>query len=162
MLKVQEKAKTINNAQQGEEEGITNNDKYSHLDPCIVGEAKSAVNDLLDLQQKPQDKVSFVNRIAMLNADQSYVFHRVSDHLNHQHQHETGTCKCKDMHPLHMFVRGVGGIGKSFLTEAIRAQADTIWSLQGSNSLMCCYSTHQASCIQCRWCHPPPSPTTSH
>ena len=36
-----------------------------------------------------------------------------------------------------MFVSGVGGAEKSFLTEAIRAQADAVWNLQGSNSLVC-------------------------
>ena len=36
-----------------------------------------------------------------------------------------------------MFVSGVGGTGKSFLIEAVRAQADAIWSSHSSNSLVC-------------------------
>ena len=129
--------KTINNAWQGEEKGIADNHKYSHLDSCILAKAKSAVNDSQDLQQKPQDKVSLEGRIGMLNADQSRVFFCVSDHLIHRHQHEIGTCKYADIHPLHMFVSGVGGTRKSFLIEAIQPQADAILSWQGSNSLVC-------------------------
>ena len=115
----------------------TNKDKYSELGPSTVREAKSAINDLQDLQQKPDTKISLSDRIAMLNADQSRVFRWVSNQLNHQHQHESGACKCKDCHPLHMFVSGVGGTGKCFLIEAIRAEADAIWNLQSSDSLVC-------------------------
>ena len=114
MLKAQEKVRSINNAQQEEEKGTTDNDKYSDLGPRIVSEAKSAVNDLQDLQQKPDDKISVTDRTAVLNADQSHVFQCVSGHLNHQHRHEMGACNCKDIHPLHMFVSGVGGMDKSF------------------------------------------------
>ena len=83
MLKSEEKVKIINNAWQ--QEGITNNDNYSQLDLCIVGEAKYTVKDLQDLEQKCKHKVSLGNRVAMLNADQSGVFHCGSDYVNHQH-----------------------------------------------------------------------------
>ena len=33
----------------------------------------------------------------------------------------TGSCTCTEFQPLQMFVSGVGGTGKSFLIEAIRA-----------------------------------------
>ena len=49
MLNAQEKVENINNAHQGQDKGIPDNGKYSDLGPCIVGEAKSAVNDLQDL-----------------------------------------------------------------------------------------------------------------
>ena len=123
--------------QQEKAKDTTNKNKYSELGPSIVGEAKSAVDDLQDLQQKPETKISLSDRIAMLNANQSRVFHRVSNHLNHQYHHETVACKCKDCYPLHVFVSGVDGTGKSFLFEAIRAQADAIWSLQSYDSLVC-------------------------
>ena len=35
--------------------------------------------------------------------------------------------KCSDLQPLHS---GVGGTGKSFLIEAIRDKADSIWDLE--------------------------------
>ena len=49
MLKAQEKVKSINDAHQEEGKGIPDNGKYPVLGPCIVGEAKSAVNNLQDL-----------------------------------------------------------------------------------------------------------------
>ena len=85
MLEAQEKVKRINNARQEDEKGTTDNGKDSDLGPTIVGEAKSAVDDLHDLQQKPDTKISLDTRIAMLNADQARVFQCVSDHLIHQH-----------------------------------------------------------------------------
>ena len=54
----------------------------------------------------------------MLNADQFCVFKMVTDHLCHQQKHEKGECLCKNFKPLHTFVSGVGGTGKSFLIEA--------------------------------------------
>ena len=123
MLMAQENVKNINNARQQQGKYTTDSTKYSDVDPCVVGEAKSALDDLQDLQQKPEDKISLIDRIAMLNADQTRVFRRVSDHLHHQHTHETGTCKCTEFSALRMFLSGVGGTGNSFLIEAIRAQA---------------------------------------
>ena len=73
----------------------------------------------------------------MLNADQSRVFHQVFDHFKHEYQHGARACKCKDCLPLHMFVSGVGGTGKSFLIEAVRAQADAMCSFQSCDSLVC-------------------------
>ena len=137
MLKAQENVKNINNARQQQGNDTTDDNKSPDVDPCVVGEAKSALDDLQDLQQKPEDKISLSDRIAMLNADQSRVFRRVSDHLHHQHKHETGTCKCTELSALRMFLSGVGGTGKSFIIEAIRAQAHAIWSSQGSKSLIC-------------------------
>ena len=57
----------------------------------------------------------------MLNEDHWRIFDQVSDHLNHQHRHETDGCECKDLKPLHMFVSGVGGTGNSFLIETVRS-----------------------------------------
>ena len=49
MLKAHEKVKSINNAHQEEGKDIPDNGKYPVLGPCIVGEAKSAVDNLQDL-----------------------------------------------------------------------------------------------------------------
>ena len=80
----------------------------------LAGEAEAAMNDVHDMDY---DTIGLSERIAMLNADQRRIFDQVSDHLNHQRRHETNGCECKDLKPLHMFVSGVGGTGKSFLIE---------------------------------------------
>ena len=41
--------------------------------------------------------------------------------------HERKTCTCHDLKPLHMFVSGVGGTGKSFLIKTICALVSNIW-----------------------------------
>ena len=125
MLYANTKVKEINDARHEEEKGSDHD--YPELGPCVAGEVKCAVNDLNDLQHKPENRVSLEDRIAMLNADQARIFQDVSDHFTHQQRHETGLCKCSDLQPLHMFVSGVGGTGKSFLIEAIRDKADSIW-----------------------------------
>ena len=63
----------------------------------------------------------------MLNEDQMRIFDKITQHLNHQLEHDTGECKCKEFKPLHMFVSGVGGTGRSFLIETIRSQVKQIW-----------------------------------
>ena len=125
MLHANTKVKEINDARHEEEKGSDHD--YPELGPCVAGEVKCAVNDLNDLQHKPENRVSLEDRIAMLNADQARIFQDVSNHFTHQQRHETGLCKCSDLQPLHMFVSGVGGTGKSFLIEAIRDKADSIW-----------------------------------
>ena len=35
--------------------------------------------------------------------------------------------KCRQIKPLHMFISGVGGTGKSFLIEAIKALVRSLW-----------------------------------
>ena len=73
----------------------------------------------------------------MLNEDQRSIFDQVSDHLNHQHRHETDGCKCKDLKSFHMFVSGVGGTGKSFLIETLRSLVKEIWKDDASNDTIC-------------------------
>ena len=85
------------------------------------------MNDVQELQVNCTDEISLEERIDKLNADQSRVFKHMSEHLLHQQKHESGVCKCSQLQPLQMFVSGVGGTGKSFLIEAIRAQVATIW-----------------------------------
>jgi len=61
--------------------------------------------------------LSLESRVAMLNADQWHIFD-VKRHL-HQQQYEEMSLQWPE--PLRMFVSGIGGTGKSFLIEAIKA-----------------------------------------
>ena len=90
----------------------------------IIGEAEAAMHDVHDMDY---DTIDLSERIGMLNEDQRRIFEQVIDHLHHQRRHETDDCKCRDLKPLHMFVSGVGGTGKSFLIETIRSQVKEIW-----------------------------------
>ena len=74
----------------------------------------------------PADTLSLKQRVAMLNADQRRIFDKVKDHLLHQQQHETDECSC-NLSPLRMFVSGVGGTGKSFLIETVKAFVHDLW-----------------------------------
>ena len=73
----------------------------------------------------------------MLSDDQKRIFKQIVDHLNHQRRHECDECKCKDIEPLHMFVSGVGGTGKSFLIETIRSQVKEIWKEHVGDDTTC-------------------------
>ena len=53
--------------------------------------------------------------IEILNQDQFCVFQMISDHLFHEKRHEKGEYLCKSPKPLHTFISGVGGTGKSSL-----------------------------------------------
>ena len=78
-----------------------------------MGEAKTAMNDVFDMNVNSCNQLSLEERVAMLNADQRRIFDGVKSHLLHQQQHEANECHC-DFKPLRMFVSGVGGTGKSF------------------------------------------------
>ena len=105
--------------------------------PTIAGiEAQAAMKDVQDLQANSTEKISLDKRISMLNKDQARIFQCVADHLRHQQRHESGVCTCSHLKSLQMFVSGVGGTGKSFLIEAIRAQVAAIWKDKG-NGLTC-------------------------
>ena len=84
----------------------------------------SAMNDMLDLHQNDDSGgPGFDKLVSSLNIDQSRVYEKVNSHLEHQKMHETDACRCTDFNkPLHMFVTGVGGTGKSFLIKTIRVQ----------------------------------------
>ena len=60
----------------------------------------------------------------------------MKDHLEHQVRHKSDTCKCSDWKPLHMFISGVGGTGKSFLIKTILALLSEIWH-DKTESLLC-------------------------
>ena len=68
----------------------------------------------------------------MLNKDQKRIFDNIKAHLLKQIEYEQKTKKEKEqsesVKPLHMFISGVGGTGKSFLIEAIKALVKSLWS----------------------------------
>ena len=135
MLQAQNKVKEINEARQS---NATDSVQTEHIDePYVVGEAKAAMNDVQEMQTNPADALKLDRRIDMLNADQMRIFARVSDHLQHQYRHENELCHCTEFKPLHMFISGVGGTGKSFLIQTIKAQVAAIWAANENASLTC-------------------------
>ena len=63
----------------------------------------------------------------MLNSDQHRVYQKITNHLLHDLDHENGVCTCTNLKPMHIFVSGVGGTGKSFLIQALRAFVKATW-----------------------------------
>ena len=111
MLKAKANLKAIREARQtdGKEEAVVEKQN----DPELPGEAKSAMNDMCELNAKSND-LTLQERIAMLNADQKRIFDKVAHHLLHQKEHEEEKCKY-NIKPLQMFISGVGGTGSPFL-----------------------------------------------
>ena len=131
MLQARANIKQINDARQaeGEEQKISKQED----DLQLMGEAKMAMKELFEMNARPPNTLSLEQREAMLNSDQRRVFDKVKAHLLHQRQHETKECTC-ELTPLHMFVSGVGGTGKSFLIEAVKLLVGHLWP---SDNLMC-------------------------
>ena len=127
MLEARNTVQKINEARQTEQEAMQQLQPLEEDErPQVVGEARSAMNDVFDLQHN-DDTTSFEDLVSSLNTDQTRIFKHVQSHLQHQGCHETGNCKCNDFRPLHMFVSGVGGTGKSFLIKTIRALVYKMW-----------------------------------
>ena len=129
MLKSKECVEKINEAGQAREDNAAQPQPVEEDDgPQVAGEARAAMNDVLCLQQNDENKgPSLDELVSSLNADQSRVFERVKLHLEHQVLHENGGCKCTDFKPLHMFVSGIGGTGKSFLINTVCALVSDMW-----------------------------------
>ena len=92
---------------------------------------------MYDVHDMDYDTIGLSECIAMLNEDQRRIFEQVSDHLDHQRRHESNDCKCKDIKPLHKFVSGVGGTGKSFLIETIRNLVKEMWKDDAGDDTTC-------------------------
>ena len=135
MLDARETVQKINEPRQAEEERVPEPEPIDE-GPQIVGEATSAMHDVLDLQSNDEGGPSLEQLVSSLNADQARIFDQVKRHLEHQAQHENDMCKCSHFRPLHMFVSGVGGTGKSFLIKTIHSLVLQIWHKK-TDSLLC-------------------------
>ena len=94
--------------------------------PQVLGEATTAMKDVVEMCMKVDDSLPYEKRVSMLNADQRCVFDGVSDYLNHLKDHEAEQCSC-DQELLVKYVAGVAGTGKSFLIEAIKMLVARLW-----------------------------------
>ena len=65
------------------------------------------------------------------------MYERIKAHLKHQVLHKRDLCQCKEFKPLHMFVSGVGGTGKSFLINMIRTLMSRMWASGTTDSTTC-------------------------
>ena len=73
------------------------------------------------------NSLSLQNCSKINNKDQRRVFDKITGHLLHELDHSHGTCSCPDLQPIQTFVSGVGGTGKSFLIQAVRAFTKATW-----------------------------------
>ena len=105
------------------------------IGPQIVADALQAMNDMVELH-RDDDAFSLYHVIASLNADQYRIFQHIKTHLEHQAHHESKPCNCTNLIPLHLFMSGVGGTGKSFLIKTIQVQVSAIWP-EKQHSLLC-------------------------
>ena len=121
MLNAEAKVRKINEARKADKE-----QDNMH----ILGEAKHAMKDIQDMNQKMPDSLTLQQREEMFNADQKRVYDNIRNTLIHQKQHEEGQ-SLYDYKPFTMFVSGVGGTGKSFLIEAVKALVDSLWTSEG-------------------------------
>ena len=134
MLQAQAKVRRINEVRKEEEVPADEDAAVEDEGIKIIGEAEAAMHDVHDMDY---DTIDLLERIGLLNEDHRRIFEQVVDHLHHQRRHETDDCKCRDLKPLHMFVSGVGGTGKSFLIETIRSQIKEIWKYHASDDTTC-------------------------
>ena len=152
----------INEARQAEVKDIPMPEPSEEVEgPQVAGEVTSAMHDVVNFHEAHENTTSFEEFVSSLNIDQKRVFQLVKYHLEHQLQHEIGGCKCTDMKPLHMFVSGVGGMGKSFLIKTIRALVTQVWHNE-NDSLLCAVSAPTGRSIQCWWSHYPPTAAAPH
>ena len=74
-------------------------------------------------------------RVTDLPWRKARVYKHMKSHLQHQLTHEKKQCSCTDLKPLHMFVSGVGGTGKSFLIKTVRAFVKKMWENETQSTL---------------------------
>ena len=142
MLKAQSKIHEINEHRAATEKICSKKDDPDESEGMqLAGEAQAAMNDVRDMDIGEVDGFDLKERIQKLNSDQLRVFENISGHLYHQWQHEQGLCHCNTLKPLHTFISGVGGTGKSFLIETIRRQVAEIWKDDASGDTKCAVGT---------------------
>ncbi|CAI8024100.1 hypothetical protein GBAR_LOCUS14030 [Geodia barretti] len=133
MLMARERVQKINEARRAQQEDVGADPGPVEDDegPQVAGEATSAINDVLDLHQNNEsDGPTLEELVQSLNTDQARVYEHVKSLLEHQLTHEIKQCSCTDLKPLHMFVSGVGGTGKSFLIKTVRALVTKMWECE--------------------------------
>ena len=85
--------------------------------PQVAGEATSAMNNVVDLHQNSDSEgPSLEELVQSLNPEKK-------------------ESHCTDLQPLHMFVSGVGGTGKSFLIKTVRALVSKLWGEETRSTL---------------------------
>uniref|UniRef100_A0A1X7U912 ATP-dependent DNA helicase n=1 Tax=Amphimedon queenslandica TaxID=400682 RepID=A0A1X7U912_AMPQE len=93
-----------------------------------------AVADIADMHINVPN-LTIEQRETMLNVDQKRIFDKIRSHLISQKEHEdilesesSRLLRLDNIKPLRMFIRGVGGTGKSFLIEAMKCLVDEMAS----------------------------------
>ena len=127
MLAAASNVKSINEARQA---NMEEKEAEKDNEPQLLGEARTAMTEVLDMKTSTPGQLTLDERVSMLNQDQKRVFENVKAHFLHQKRHEAKQCSC-DLSPLRLFVSGVGGTGKSFLIEAIKALVNSLWNSEG-------------------------------
>eukprot|EP00731_Ephydatia_muelleri_P023421 Em0015g1004a len=114
-------------------------------DGLVQGEAKTAMEDVYQLNDSPSEAVNIDDMVAKLNQDQARVFDRIVTHLVHQKRHEDCQSTCSSLQPLYMFLSGVGGTGKSFLIHTFKAKIAQLWTDMGALTCALCAPTGLAA-----------------
>ena len=105
-------------------------------EPQLLGEIMDAVNDIADMNNNVPN-LTLDQRVAMLNSDQKIIYDKIKQHLTKQEDLSSDNdVKIDDIQPLHMFISGVGGMGKSFLIETIKCFVDSLWKAK-PGELLC-------------------------
>uniref|UniRef100_A0A1X7VDH6 ATP-dependent DNA helicase n=1 Tax=Amphimedon queenslandica TaxID=400682 RepID=A0A1X7VDH6_AMPQE len=139
LLKCRKKLKDIQDtrAANREEENDVEDD-----DPQMMGQIKDGMNDVRD--KDTGSSLTIRERINP-NKDQKHIFDHVKSHLLRQIEYENKSKQKKEqsesVKPLHMFISGVGGTGKSFLIEAIKALVKGLWSTMTKQTCAVCAPT---------------------
>jgi len=155
MLEAQSKMKRIDEARKEQEGDADSEEGQNECEEGVklIGEAEAAMHDVHDIEDNACNHLELEQRIEILNEDQKRVFDKITNHLNHQHEHDAGKCKCEKLTPLQMFVSGVGGTGKSLLIETIRSQVKQIWKEDLANVTTCAVSASTAFNVGGVTCH---------
>ena len=127
MLEAAKKRREISEARKADKEDPPKKEEDEDEGPQVKG--KSRFEEPLNLDQNV-DSLHLDTRVSMLNSDQHRVYQKITNHLLHDLDHENGVCTCTNLKPMHIFVSGVGGTGKSFLIQALRAFVKATWPPQ--------------------------------
>uniref|UniRef100_A0A1X7TV77 ATP-dependent DNA helicase n=1 Tax=Amphimedon queenslandica TaxID=400682 RepID=A0A1X7TV77_AMPQE len=143
LLKCREKLKDIQDARAANRE----EENDAEDDPQLMGQIKDAMNDMRDMDNG--SGLTLQERELMLNKDQKGIIDHVKFHLLRQIEYKNKSKQEKEqseyVKPLHMFISGVGGTGKSFLIEVIKAIVKSLWSTLTTQTCAVCAPTGLAA-----------------